>query len=138
MSKLQSARPRIVVTAGEHALLMGLAEKALERESPVGEFLAEELSRAAIVPDDQCAPNVVRMGSTVTYREDATARVRTITLVYPREANIDLQRISILTPIGAALIGLSPSQTIQWPSPGGSMETLTVLEVSNESIDTTE
>jgi regulator of nucleoside diphosphate kinase len=142
MSKAQPAqsagRPRIVVTAGEHTLLMGLAERALERESSVGEYLAEELSRAFIVPDDACAPNVIRMGSTVTYREDATARIRTVTLVYPREADIDRHRISILTPIGAALIGLSPSQTIQWPSPGGAMATLTVLDVSNERGDAVE
>jgi regulator of nucleoside diphosphate kinase len=142
MSKTQVSqpvvRPRIVVTEGEHTVLMGLAERALERDSPVGEYLAEELSRAFIVPDDACAANVIRMGSTVTYREDATGRIRTVTLVYPREADIDRQRISILTPIGAALIGLSPSQTIQWPSPGGAMETLTVLNVSNESGDAIE
>jgi regulator of nucleoside diphosphate kinase len=124
-------RPRIVVAAGEHALLTGLAERAIERDSPVGEYLAEELSRAFIVPDDACASNVVRMGSTVTYREDASGRIRTVTLVYPKDANIDRHQISILTPIGAALIGLSPAQTIQWPSPSGGMETLTVLNVTN-------
>lgn len=137
MSKSQQtqsvARPRIVVTAGEHTLLTGLAERAVDQDSSVGEYLVEELSRAFIVPDDACAPNVVRMGSTVTYREDATGRIRTVTLVYPREANIDQQRISVLTPIGAALIGLSPAQTIQWPSPDGAMATLTVLNVSNEN-----
>jgi regulator of nucleoside diphosphate kinase len=143
MSKAQVAqsnpvRPRIVVTSGQHGLLVGLAERAAERDSPVGEYLAEELSRAFIVPDDQCEPNVVRMGSTVTYREDATARVRTVTLVYPHDANIDLQRISILTPIGAALIGLSPAQTIQWPSPSGGMESLTVLDVVNEQSENRE
>lgn len=125
------ARPRIVVTAGEHASLTGLAERAMERDSPVGEYLAEELSRAYIVPDEACSQNVVRMGSTVTYREDASGRTRTVTLVYPKDANIDRQRISILTPIGAALIGLSPAQTIDWPSPSGSTETLTVLNVEN-------
>lgn len=136
MSKAQqtqyAVRPRIVVTAGEHAVLTGLAEKAIERDSPIGEYLVEELSRASIVPDDDCSPTIVRMGSTVTYREDASGRVRTVTLVYPREANIDQQRISVLTPIGAALIGLSPSQTIEWPTPGGGMETLTVMDVRYE------
>lgn len=126
-----AVRPRIVVAAGEHALLTGLAERAIERDLPIGEYLAEELSRAYIVPDESCATNVVRMGSTVTYREDATGRVRTVTLVYPKDANIDQQRISILTPIGAALIGLSPAQTIEWPSPSGTMEKLTVLNVTH-------
>ena len=137
MSKATSVqvavRPRIVVTAGEHGLLTGLAERAIERDSPIGEYLVEELSRAHIVPDDACADNVVRMGSTVTYREDSTGRSRTVTLVYPGDANIDRQRISILTPIGAALIGLSPAQTIEWPTPNGGTETLTVLDVTNEA-----
>jgi regulator of nucleoside diphosphate kinase len=126
-----AVRPRIVVTAGEHAQLTQLAERAAERDSPIGEYLTEELSRASIVADDACLPNIVRMGSTVTYREDASGRVRTVTLVYPKDADIDHQRISILTPIGAALIGLSPAQTIEWPSPHGGMETLTVLDVTS-------
>src|SRR5690606_24096092 len=96
------------------------------------EYLADELSRAHIVPDEAAAPEVVRMGSKVTYREDSSGRVRTVTLVFPKDANIYQQRISILTPIGAALIGLRPGQSIDWPTPGGGTETLTVLSVTNE------
>jgi len=125
-------RPRIVIAAGEHARLMGLAETAMERDSPVGEYLAEELSRAHIVSDQYCDPFVVRMGSHVTYIEDATKKTRKVTLVYPIDADIDRGRISILTPIGAALIGLRPAQSIQWPSPDGGMSSLTVLDVNNE------
>ena len=135
MSKDQPAtspRPRIIIAAGEHMILQGLADKALQNDSPIGEYLVDELSRASIVPDGECAPNVVRMGSTVTYREDATARIRKVTLVYPHEADIAQQRVSILTPIGAALIGMSTDQAIQWPSPGGAMESLTVLDVSHD------
>jgi regulator of nucleoside diphosphate kinase len=127
----QGTRPRIVVTESELVRLIRLAEGA--DESPVGEYLAEELSRAFVVPDDDIAPHVARMGSQVTYREDRTSRIRKVKLVYPQEANIGLNFVSVLTPIGAALIGLSPAQTIQWPSPTGEMETLTVLEVSNEA-----
>jgi regulator of nucleoside diphosphate kinase len=126
-----AARPRIVVTASEHAHLSSMAERAAERDLPVGEYLVEELSRAQIVPDDQISPTIVRMGSKVTYREDSTGRVRTVTLVFPRDANIDQQRISVLTPIGAALIGLSPGQSIDWPTPDGDLETLTVVDVEN-------
>jgi regulator of nucleoside diphosphate kinase len=126
------ARPRVVIAAGEHARLMRLAEKAMEGDSPVGEYLAEELSRADIVPDNACDPCVVRMGSHVTYNDEATNRTRKVTLVYPQDANIDRSRISILTPIGAALIGLSPAQSIQWPNPAGGMSSLTVLDVKNE------
>jgi regulator of nucleoside diphosphate kinase len=126
-----AARPRIVVTASEHAHLSALADRAAERDLPIGEYLLEELTRAQIVPDDKISPTIVRMGSKVTYREDSSGRVRTVTLVFPHDANIEQQRISVLTPIGAALIGLSPGQSIDWPTPNGASETLTVLEVEN-------
>lgn len=66
-----------------------------------------------IVLDGTCAANLVRMGSRVTYREDSSARGRDVTLTYPHQADIDQSRISILTPIGAALIGLTIAQTIE-------------------------
>ncbi|HEX7012823.1 MAG TPA: nucleoside diphosphate kinase regulator [Steroidobacteraceae bacterium] len=125
----ESSRPRIVIAASEHARLTELAEKAMKSGSPVAEFLAEELSRAHIVPDDACSPHVVRMGSQVTYSDDVARRVHKITVVYPWDADIDKNRVSVLTPVGAALIGLSPAQSIQWPNPDGRMGSLTVLEV---------
>ena len=137
MEKLQrgrTARPRIVIASGEHARLMDLADKAVEKNVDIAEFLLEELSRAFVVPDGDCADNVVRVGSHVTYREDSTSRVRRITLTYPRDANIEHNRISVLTPIGAALIGLSVAQTIEWPTPDGRMDAITVLDVANEDV----
>jgi regulator of nucleoside diphosphate kinase len=123
------ARPRIVIPASEHARLLQIAEQAFERDVPVAGYLVEELSRAHLVPDEACAPHVVRMGSQVTYSDAATNRTHTVTLVYPREADIDSNRISILTPIGAALIGMSPAQSIDWPTPAGGVAELTVLSV---------
>jgi regulator of nucleoside diphosphate kinase len=127
-------RPRIVIAESEHARLMALADKAVAQDSPVGHYLTEELSRAKLVPDDNCAPDIVRMGSQVIYTDEATNKQRTVTLVYPKDADIDQNRISILTPIGAALIGLRPSQSIQWLTPGGGTSTLTVLNVDNAAV----
>lgn len=123
-------RPRIVLEFTEHARLIELADRA---HPPVAEFLLEELSRSFIVPDGACATNVVRMGSHVTYREDSTARVRRVTLTYPQQADIAESRISILTPVGAALIGMSIAQTIEWPTPDGGMERITVLDIVNDA-----
>jgi len=126
------ARPRIVIPASEHARLLALADAAERRAPAVAEFLSDELSRAKVVRDENCDPHVVRMGSRVTYRDEVTGKTRTVTLVYPDAADIDRNMISILTPIGAALIGLSPSQSISWPNPDGRMGSLTVLSVTNE------
>jgi regulator of nucleoside diphosphate kinase len=125
-----SLRPNIVIAASEHARLTALAERAMTQDSPVGEYLAEELVRAQVVPDEDCAFDVVRMGSRVTYR-DANGKTRTVSVVYPTDADIGAQRISVLTPIGAALIGLRAGQTIQWLLPEGGESSLTVLAVEN-------
>jgi regulator of nucleoside diphosphate kinase len=128
----RTARPRIVIAFTEHERLLDLADGAQARDPRVAQFLMDELSRAFVVPDGECAANVVRIGSRVTYREDATARIRRVVLTYPRDARIDQNRISILTPIGAALIGMSVAQSIEWPTPDGRSESLTVLDVANE------
>lgn len=125
-------RPRIVIAHSEHARLVDLASGAPGANSTVAEYLLEELNRSFIVPDGACAANVVRMGSRVTYREDSTSRIRRVTLTYPHQADIAHSRVSILTPIGAALIGMSIAQSIDWPAPDGRREELTVLDVVND------
>jgi regulator of nucleoside diphosphate kinase len=68
------------------------------------------------------------MGSTVRYVTD-TGDDRTVTLVYPAEADISSGKVSILTPIGAALIGLSPGQSIDWQARDGRFHRLTIESV---------
>ena len=129
----RAARPRIVIASTEHTQLLTLADRALDELPGVAEYLLEELSRAFVVPDGTCASNVVRIGSRVVYREESTSRVRRVTLTYPRDSSIERSRISILTPIGAALIGMSVAQSIEWPSPDGRMAAITVLDVMNDA-----
>ena len=69
------------------------------------------------------------MGCRIEFRDNATGKVQTVTLVYPGEADIARGRISVLTPIGAALIGLSAGQSIDWETRSGSIKRLTVLDV---------
>lgn len=69
------------------------------------------------------------MESEVTFRDDATGLQKQVTLVYPNAADIDAGRVSVLTPIGAALIGLSAGQAISFETPSGEQRSLTVLDV---------
>lgn len=108
---------------------MDLAENATRRGLPVAEYLLEELSRAHVVPDEVSSPHVVQIGSHVTYTDDVAGRTHRVSVVYPTEANIDEQRVSVLTPVGAALIGMSPAQCIHWRDPDGRTRILTVLDV---------
>jgi regulator of nucleoside diphosphate kinase len=119
-SKREQALPPILVTTDEMRRLSMLANSTMTLFPRVAHFLARELDRANVAPDDADLRGAVRMGSQVSYREDRTGGVRE--LVYPHEADIDLSRVSFLTPVGAALIGLSVGQAI---------ESQTILGVSN-------
>jgi regulator of nucleoside diphosphate kinase len=77
-------------------------------------FLACEMNRANVVPDNADLRGVVHMGSQVRYCDGKTGDVRDVVLVYPHEAQIALKRLSVLTSVGAALIGLSVGQTIEF------------------------
>jgi len=72
------------------------------------------------------------MGSLVRYRDDFTRRIREVRVVYPRDADPAAGRISVLTPVGAALIGLSAGQSMGWRDRRGYVKTLTVLEVQHD------
>jgi len=126
---LRGTPPPIVVTQADHDRLSDLASAALRNMPAVGEFLAEELDRARVVAPTEIAPTIVTMNSRVEFRDDQTGEVRTATLVYPGDQDIAAGKISILTPVGAALIGLEEGQSIVWETRSGSQKSLTVLKV---------
>ena len=74
-------------------------------------------------------PDIVTMHSEVEYRDEVTGEVRRTTLVYPGEEDSDARRTSVLTPVGAALIGLSEGQSIEWEGPTGGRRKVTVQRV---------
>jgi len=125
----QTTLPPIKITEDELRRLGSLANSTMDLFPLVAQFLAREVERATVTPEKDLR-GVVRMGSKVTYRDDRTGASREVVLVYPHEANIELNRISILTPVGAALIGLSEGQRIAFETPDKRTRALTVLAVS--------
>ncbi|AWL92193.1 MULTISPECIES: nucleoside diphosphate kinase regulator [Bradyrhizobium] len=125
----QPALPPIKITEDESRRLSSLANSTMDLFPRVAQFLARELERASVAAENDLR-GVVRMGSKVTYRDDEKGASREIVLVYPHEANIELNRVSILTPVGAALIGLSVGQRIEFETPDKRTRGLTVLAVS--------
>lgn len=120
-------RPQIVVAESEHRQLLALAG-GNGSQTMAAESLLVEMERARVVADNKLPPDVVRMGSRVQYRTDKDEIVD-VTLVYPREADISAGRISVLTPVGAVLIGLRAGQSITWESRDGKTNVLTVVSV---------
>lgn len=129
MSYLQPELPPIAMIRGDVEKLTRLADAASGPFAQSGDFLAREIDRAEVIEDFQRRPGLVAMGSRVTFRDDVTGQERTVTLVFPEEADVAEGKISVLTPIGAALIGLSVSQSIEWQTPDGGWRSLTVLAV---------
>ncbi|MGD9839229.1 MAG: nucleoside diphosphate kinase regulator [Afipia sp.] len=127
---LQPALPPISLRMCDADRLRNIAEAASDKYPQTTDFLAREIERADIVPDARLLPGLVTMDSDVTFRDDISMQERSVTLVYPEAADVDAGKISILTPIGAALIGLSVGQTIEFQTPGGRWRSLTVLKVS--------
>ena len=129
MSTTATFVPPIVLTNSDHDRLSAIANIACRRENAIGHFLAEEMTRARVVASTEIAPSVVTMDSQVEFMDDQTGQVRRMKLVYPEHADILHDRISILTPVGAALIGLSEGQSMQWKTRQGKLKSLTVLKV---------
>ncbi len=128
ISESSPSLPGIIVSEADYRRLTDLAMAVQARQPEVAEELLAEMERAEIADADALPGNVVRMGSLVRFRQD-DGQERQVRLVYPGEADIAEGKVSILTPIGAALIGLRDGQSIMWTKRDGGRHRLTVLSV---------
>jgi regulator of nucleoside diphosphate kinase len=128
-SRQTGQKPGISISESDYAKLMKLADSVAGPHALLADDLFGELERAKIVADDAIAGNVVRMGSLVRF-SDERENIRIFTLVFPGEADIADGRLSVLTPVGTALIGLSTGQSISWFGRDGQTHKLTVLAVA--------
>ncbi|TJZ67760.1 nucleoside diphosphate kinase regulator [Chitiniphilus eburneus] len=123
-------KPTIVLAESDLERLETLIARQTTR-TPAIDALEAEIARAEIVDATALPPNVVSMGSTARFRDQATGQEHAYTLVYPHEADIVAGRISVLAPAGSALLGLAVGQTIDWAAPDGRVLHLEVLAVSH-------
>ncbi len=114
-----SKRPKIMLSTLDAERLERLLDAIDEADFPGKADLEAELSRAVVVDAKDIPPKVVTMRSTVKFRIEPSAEERCLTLVYPNEVDESGQTISILAPVGSALLGLSEGDEIDWPKPGG-------------------
>ena len=121
---------QILISDTDHGRLTSLARALLDRAPETADELLSEMDRAVITDAAAMPADVVRMGSIVTVRAEGGETQR-IMLVYPGEADIAENRISVLTPMGTALIGAATGQAVCWSSRGGRE-----LSVTVEAVDT--
>lgn len=123
---ISTYQPPIRVTDKDMEKLSSLVEQVHTKEAYQ---LAEELSRAAVLPAKDIPRDVVTMNSKVRFLDVKTHEEMEITLVYPEDADASAGRISILAPVGMALLGLRCGQKIHWPLPGGRARHMLVTTV---------
>lgn len=123
------SEPNITLTASDHEHLSGLARAAMRTMPGAAANLADELDRAQVLAKGRRPIDVVGMGCEVEFRDESNGRVQKVTLVYPSEADIERGKVSVLTPVGTALIGLRTGSSITWETRTGQLKRLTVLNV---------
>jgi regulator of nucleoside diphosphate kinase len=108
--------PKIVVTDADYERLQPVLD---QHDTPLAESLDAELRRATIVAQRDVPPDVVTMNSELVYEDVESGVKRVVRLVFPKDADAAAGRVSVLAPIGAALLGLHVGQEIEWPVPAG-------------------
>ncbi|PAL19456.1 nucleoside diphosphate kinase regulator [Sphingopyxis sp. GW247-27LB] len=122
-------RPPIHMIDTEADTLTDLALAQQERSPVVSELLIEEINRAKIHPANKIPADVVTMHAQVEFVDEANGASRTVELVYPADADIAAGRVSIMTPVGAGLIGMREGQSILWPDRDGQQRRLSIVKV---------
>ena len=106
-----------------------LEEIIQHHSSPASQDLENELGNAIVVPSTEIPPDVVTMNSRVVFEDVQSDARNTVTLVYPSRADASAGCISVLAPVGQALLGLRVGQTIDWAVPAGRVRQLRIVEV---------
>jgi regulator of nucleoside diphosphate kinase len=122
----QFRKPTVYVTQSEYERLANLAESTSSLGAAI---LGDELGRAIVIKDGEFPRSFVRLHSIVEFSDLTTGRTRRMQIVPPDEADIDKNRLSVLTPVGAGLIGLTPGDSIGISTEDGRSHVLSVVSV---------
>jgi regulator of nucleoside diphosphate kinase len=128
-------KSNITISASDRDRLLKLTNSVrLDRRfaPELGISLEGELARANIVAPDDLPLDVVSMNSTVWFRDLDSDEMECFTLVYPHDADVNNDRISVLAPIGMALLGYRVRDVVEWSVPLGTRR-LEIVKVSHDT-----
>lgn len=127
---MASATPPITVSSLDLERIEALLDTPAHRHFPGSDALRAEIARAAIVEPEQMPADIVTMNSTVNVVDEGAKEEYQLTLVYPRDADGDPGKVSVLAPVGSAILGLRIGDSIRWPMPGGREVGLRIAAIS--------
>jgi regulator of nucleoside diphosphate kinase len=123
LEEVMGKETNIYITKPDHERLTKLIELARERDGDANRVyvdrLEEELERAEVVEQKGIPPDVITMRSTVSLKDLDTGEEMIYWLTFPTEANYDEGKISVLAPIGTAMLGYRRGDVIEWEVPSG-------------------
>jgi len=127
--------PPVNISETDREDLYAVATSALTNSlmAPAASNVLREIYRASIVPNDQLPTNVVAVNSCVDVRDNVAGANRRIVLVLPGETSTKPNAVSVLSPLGAALIGLSEGSSVEWCTASGDRSSMTVLRSAPSS-----
>ena len=125
----KNTRPEITISSLDQDLLYTLIESLPANSFAGKDELEAELGRANVVDPTEIPPTIVTMNSTVKFTVESTKNEFELTLVYPKDVDSSGKTISILAPVGSALLGLSQGDEIEWPKPGGGLLKVKITEI---------
>lgn len=129
---MQKTKVQLVLTKNDYEIIMmnlkGSSGKATFNRRDAEELEAE-LKKAKLVSNEELPGDVVRLNSNVTIKDEKENKIMELTIVTPEKADIKQRKISIMSPIGTALIGYSKGKKLSWQVPAG-RKTFTILNVS--------
>ncbi|HLU06819.1 MAG TPA: nucleoside diphosphate kinase regulator [Woeseiaceae bacterium] len=121
--------PKVVISTRDAERLEALLESMRGKSFPGKAELEAELDRADVVEPQEIPPTVVTMNSTVKFRVQSSQEEFQLTLVYPKDVDQSGGTISVLAPVGSALLGLTQGDEIEWPKPGGGTIQVRIEEI---------
>lgn len=122
-------RPAIIINEFDAERIDRLLEQPAYANSPVANALNDELDRAQMCAPEDMPHDVVSMNSQIRFRDLTTGEERVRTLVFPAQMTDSSTQLSVMAPVGAALLGLRAGSAIHWELPGGTSTHLEVLEL---------
>ncbi|MDV3469540.1 nucleoside diphosphate kinase regulator [Stenotrophomonas sp. C3(2023)] len=132
MTSASGLPPSITVSTLDLNRLDAILESPALSQTPAALALADELNRATVLDPKDMPEGIVMMHSRVECEDEVSGETHVLTLVFPREANVDEGKVSVLAPVGSALLGLAVGQSIDWTAPGGRKLRLRVTAVHND------
>ncbi|HEY6954987.1 MAG TPA: GreA/GreB family elongation factor [Flavisolibacter sp.] len=131
---MQNKKRRLLLSKEDYSIIMAYIKKgvrAITFNRRDAEELEQELKKAELVDDDQLPADVVRLNSMVTIHAKEENRLLKVKVVSPEKADIKNKWISIMSPIGTALIGFRKGEQVKWKVPAGK-KTFTIVDVQNQ------